>query len=702
MTLSNKTALVLIPTFSQTIEQRICKGIHEELADTSIRVLNAPLGYLPATDVPIDCISWIHSVLQDARPDIVLAYGGGLAFNASEQLYRQVLKCYGDIPIINIGFVLSGVPSIVVDNYHGMLELMRAVVSRRPTSGFVYISGPVQNEDSRLRLQALRDALAEHSRSDDLQEVIIGDFTSRLARELFESYLDTQTNPAETVVCSNDLTAKGVLDALRSRNYRCPEDFWVTGYDDFEYAASVQPGLSTVHFPAKDVGVQAAKLAKLLLAGDTDIPMTTEVKGYPVWRGSTGDNHPGLGDLDKELSEQWALIHQRDNNARKLTVLRSFQRRLPIATILQETRINLGDLQIESLNLFIEEVGEDGKEYLTEIGLEGNRHTRIREQTYLPTSFLETETESYWLLCPLEVEDAHYGYLVARTTLIAAEFVEFIAPQITDLLHTEALQNKNESYRLQNELNERMASLGSLVSGVAHEVNTPIGTGKLAASSLLDIVQVLRSKLADNTLTKRDFDVFVDECGEYAHIIYNSLDRAADLISNFKMVSVDQTAEAKRQFDLGEYVNSVLSSLRHQIKGTPIELHVELDEGVIVNTFPGAVAQVLTNLFMNALKHGLDNGNRAGVITFQLKKLNRGFRLTVGDSGKGASKEVLSHIYDPFFTTTRGAGGSGLGMHIVFNLISQKLNWTIQLESEPGKGFKAILGSQAQPAKEEI
>ncbi|MDX1474300.1 MAG: hypothetical protein R3309_09025, partial [Reinekea sp.] len=172
MTLRHKTALVLIPTFSQTIEQRICKGIHEELADTSVRVLNAPLGYLPAEDVPINKISWIHSVLQDAKPDIVLAYGGGLAYNTSEQLYRQVLHCYGDIPIINIGFVLSGVPSIVVDNYHGMLELMRAVVIRRPKSGFVYISGPEQNEDSRLRLQALKDALAEHSRSDDLQEVI--------------------------------------------------------------------------------------------------------------------------------------------------------------------------------------------------------------------------------------------------------------------------------------------------------------------------------------------------------------------------------------------------------------------------------------------------------------------------------------------------------------------------------------------------
>ncbi len=682
---------MLIPTFSQTIEQRICVGIKQAFAGDSVKILNVPLGYLPRTESEAPGYLRIHQTLSQLRPDILLAYGGGLAFDSSNAIYQSMLDYYQDIPIVNMGFLYEKLPSIVVDNYHGMLQLMQNVVRRRPTGDFLYISGPTGNEDNKLRLQALRDALADVNRTLPEEAILPGDFTARCAQDLFADYLDTTNKPANTIVCANDLMAKGVLDCLKARDLKCPEDFWVTGYDDFEYAASIRPGLSTVHFPAKDVGIQAGLLAKRMLNGETDLPPSTVVPGYAVLRGTTGDSHPGLGDYDKQLSEQWALIHQRDNNARKLSVLRNFQRQMPVQDILKGNRTSFGDLQIEQLSLFIYELGDDGKAYLTETDMNGIHHQERHQSTTLPEAFQVVDDDAYWLLCPLETEDIQYGYLVAKSTLISAEFVEFIAPQFTDLLHTEALEARNENYRLQNELNERMASLGSLVSGVAHEVNTPIGTGKLAASSLLDTIAMLRQKTEENRLTKKDFDEFLNEAGEYSHIIFQSLDRAAELISNFKMVSVDQTAESKRQFDLGEYVHSVLISLRHQLKGTPVEMETELDDGVIVNTFPGAVAQVVTNLFMNALKHGLDNGTRPGVIKLELKKQNRGFRFTISDDGNGASKDVLSHVFDPFFTTTRGKGGSGLGMHIVFNLVSQKLNWNIQLQSEIGNGFAVIM-----------
>jgi signal transduction histidine kinase len=122
-----------------------------------------------------------------------------------------------------------------------------------------------------------------------------------------------------------------------------------------------------------------------------------------------------------------------------------------------------------------------------------------------------------------------------------------------------------------------------------------------------------------------------------------------------------------------------------------IELTTDLASGVVVETFPGGVAQVITNLFMNSIKHGFENGTKSGRIHLELRKQKRGFRLEITDDGKGATQEVLSHIFDPFFTTTRGAGGSGLGMHIVYNILAQKLNWTIQVESEPNKGFRAII-----------
>jgi signal transduction histidine kinase len=164
-------------------------------------------------------------------------------------------------------------------------------------------------------------------------------------------------------------------------------------------------------------------------------------------------------------------------------------------------------------------------------------------------------------------------------------------------------------------------------------------------------------------------------------------------------VSVDQTAEAQRKFDLGEYIHSVLISLRHQLKGTSLLLKSELEEGILVETYPGAVAQVVTNLFMNSKKHGFENALLAGTISLILKKTASGFSLIIEDDGHGATKEVMNHVFDPFFTTSRGKGGSGLGMHIVYNIVTQKLHWTIRLESEPEQGFRAIMQptEQAMP-----
>jgi signal transduction histidine kinase/DNA-binding LacI/PurR family transcriptional regulator len=689
--LKDKLVLVLIPTFSQTIEQRICLGIDEVLSKEGAKVLYAPLGYLPGSEESLSQHIWVHSKLSQLKPDIVLAYGGGLAYRSSEEIYQKILAQYVDALIINMGNVVTGIPSVIVDNYRGMFDLMSTIISRRPNDDILYVSGPPNNEDSMLRLDALKAALAEQGRSIEAHQILEGDFTARVAQESFDNYLNSNEHPAKIIVCANDLNAKGVLDCLAEREMSCPDDYWVTGFDDFEYASSMLPGLSTVHYPARDVGKQSALLAKSWLNCKEKPVEQTVVHSFPVLRGTTGDKHPGLGGYDEQLSKQWALIHQRDNNARKLAVIRNFQRHNPLEEILKTASKALADLDVLKLALYIDEVGDDGQSLVTKVNLDGERRSVPARSSVLPKAFYDPNDDFYWLLCPLAMDEERFGYMVAKCSPVTAEFVEFIAPQFTDLLHAEALEKKAENYRVQNELNERMASLGSLVSGVAHEVNTPIGTGKLAASSLLGSLNTVKRQMDDNKLTKQGFDQFVSESEEYSSIIFQSLDRAAELISNFKLVSVDQSAEDVREFDLGEYIQSVLISLKHQLKGLEIELETDLADGVIINAPAGAVAQVITNLFMNSIKHGLENGHRAGSISIKLIRQKNSFSLAISDNGRGATQDILNHIFDPFFTTSRGAGGSGLGMHIVFNIVTQKLNWSIQLESEPEKGFKATL-----------
>ncbi|EAR10317.1 substrate-binding domain-containing protein [Reinekea blandensis] len=680
--------LVLTPTFSQTIEQRICTGIHERLLGENIKLVFVPLDYLPEDADALTDLFWIHDLLKSLQPDLLLVYGGGLSYISGHEALQKVLARYTDIPVINMGSPLAGYPTIEVDNYGAMLTLMRDILRRRSGSSLLFLSGPALNEDSLHRQRALEAALAEQGQTLTSDQILQGDFTAATAERLVSRYLAKVDQPPGLIVCANDLSAKGVLDALAASPWSCPEDVWVTGYDDFEYAAFVMPGLTTVHYPAERLGACVAEAGLRQLAGDV-IGSVRTVQGFPVYRGSTGDVHPGIGQHQERLLAQWELLQQRDNNSRKIKILRNVNRKQSLKDLLISLEPALGNLGVSHLSVFLNELSDDGTSGYTEYTSQGAQRHLSPGQKILPVK--PVSAENYWVLCPLHAEQVDYGFAVACCAPQSAEFIDFLAPQLAELLHTDALEAKNEHYRLQNELNERMASLGSLVSGVAHEANTPIGNGKLAASSMLDLISQVKNDVDNSRLTKARFEQFINETEEYAEIIFQSLDRAAKIISNFKMVSVDQTAEEKRRFDLGEYVDSVLLSLRHQLKGTSVKLEAVLTEGVIVDTFPGAVAQVITNLFMNSLKHGFDHGSLEGTLRIELMKTNQCFRLIIADDGVGASESVLNHIFDPFFTTTRGKGGSGLGMHIVFNLLSQKLNWSIDVQSAPGEGMKIIL-----------
>lgn len=693
--MTTKTILILIPTFSQTIEQRICLGLREGLAGADVSTVFVPIGYLPSSTSQFQNWRWFHKRLLKLCPDLIVLYGGGLAYESSEAVYQALIDCYGDTPMLHLGMQDPSRYCVDVANYEGMLALMTSVVERKPKAPYLFISGPPDNADSQLRYQALCDALIAQGGNPGKQVTVLeGNFKPSRAVRLFTMYLASTParERAEVVVCANDLTAKGVLDACHAQGLRCPENLWVTGYDDFEYAAVMEPGLTTVHYPAKEMGLKAAELSLSFLE-DGSIPMLSEVPSYPVMRGSTDDANPGFGDYEQQLRKQWAMVQQRDNNARKLAVLRDFKRSIPLQTLLERVRDPLADLNVDQVTVFLHEKGVSAEEEASVRCVDDSGVSLLsnRDDRWLPEVFAQ-QGLGYTVLCPMALADDHYGCLVAQCDPVSAEFVEFMAPQVAELLHTEALEEKNEQYRVQNELNERMASLGSLVSGIAHEINTPIGTGKLAASSLKDLVEATQERVAAGTLKKSDFDNFLVESAETSQIIFQSLDRAAELISNFKLISVDQTAEAKRPIDLAEYIQSVLISLRHQFRGTPVELQVMLEEGVEVDTFPGALAQVVTNLVMNALKHGLDNATRKGTVTVSLAKTDDShFVLQVADDGKGADEEVLRHAFDPFFTTARGAGGSGLGMHIVYNLVVQKLGWRVALASQPDAGFTTTI-----------
>lgn len=233
---------------------------------------------------------------------------------------------------------------------------------------------------------------------------------------------------------------------------------------------------------------------------------------------------------------------------------------------------------------------------------------------------------------------------------------------------------------------EKMASLGGLVAGVAHEINTPVGVGVTAASTLLTRSKELEKQYKAQELTATALSQYVAMAVQSSGIILKNLSNAAELIHSFKQVAVDQTSSERREFNLAEYIDEVLLSLRPKLKTTHHNIEVECPPDIELYSYPGAISQILTNFIMNSLIHGFE-GKNDGHINIKVERVSNEIHLHYADDGTGIAEEYKKKIFDPFFTTKRGSGGSGLGLHVVYNLVTHTLNGQIAMESEAGKGI---------------
>lgn len=238
---------------------------------------------------------------------------------------------------------------------------------------------------------------------------------------------------------------------------------------------------------------------------------------------------------------------------------------------------------------------------------------------------------------------------------------------------------------------EKMASLGRLVAGLAHEINTPVGIAITAMSVWEDRTQEVQQLYQSGQMKRADFEEFLQLLTESGKLIANNLQRATELIQSFKQVAVDQSSEAARTIKLKAYIGEVVNSLRPALKQTQLMITISGDE-VTLSSYPGALAQIVTNLVLNSVIHAYPP-NATGHLTMSIQRQGDKVAFHYRDDGAGILPEHHHKIFEPFFTTRRGQGGSGLGLHIVYNLVTQKLGGTISFQSQVGVGttFRIML-----------
>ena len=279
----------------------------------------------------------------------------------------------------------------------------------------------------------------------------------------------------------------------------------------------------------------------------------------------------------------------------------------------------------------------------------------------------------------------------AAISLENARFYENLEQKV--FIRTKELCDALEELKAtQNKLveSEKMAALGSLVAGVAHEINTPVGTSITVASNLAAKTQAFADQINQGQLKRSVLSNYLEIAQQSSNLLVQNLNRAGELVHNFKQVAVDQNNLEIRNFGVKEYIEGILLSLASQIKQSSHNILVSGDDKLIINSYPGTLAQIITNLVMNSLIHAYPQGE-SGQLQFEVLSEAENIKIIYSDDGCGISNENLGKIFAPFFTTKRNQGGTGLGLHIVYNLVTHQLQGNIDVDSSIGKGTRFTL-----------
>ncbi|MBN2617301.1 MAG: HAMP domain-containing histidine kinase [Spirochaetales bacterium] len=237
---------------------------------------------------------------------------------------------------------------------------------------------------------------------------------------------------------------------------------------------------------------------------------------------------------------------------------------------------------------------------------------------------------------------------------------------------------------------EKMAALGSLVAGISHEINTPIGIGITAISFVDQTLKDIQNKVKNGVFTRSEFDSIISNCIESSEVALSSLVRGGKLVSSFKKVAVDQHVEEKIFFNMQDQMENVLTTLKPYLRKNNVSVTIIGDKTLNIDSYPGALWQISSNIILNAILHAFD-GREEGDIVIEYKKNGSNIDLIFADNGKGMHESELFKIFDPFYTTKRDNGGTGLGLNIVYNIATQLLKGTIECKSVLGSGTTFIL-----------
>ena len=412
-----------------------------------------------------------------------------------------------------------------------------------------------------------------------------------------------------------------------------------------------------------------------------------------------------LAELNKALINRNKELYQHKEELNDLQIDINQQRKaitakeLKLSSILQQLEVSENELALSGQQLLFQQeaIGEkENKNTLMADSIKGNEKILRQQQQKVDEQLSQLNQQNKELMDRNVTINEQQRYvlitsiLIAITTIVSILMVLlFIRNRRTMRELSDTLVNLKET---QDQLvqSDKMAALGNLTAGIAHEINTPLGIAVTSTSLALESTELIQDKFNQGILTKSIMKKYLSEIEQSSLMNTRALERVITLLTNFKQVAADQAVDEVRSFDLVVYIDEVMSTLSAELKRHHIIYHYQGVNELTILTIPGAIAQVLTNFVTNSIKHGFD-GKASGNITIKLEVVDDKVQLTYKDDGMGMTDDVLKNIYEPFFTTKRNKGGTGLGMNIVYNIIDKNLKGDINISSQVDEGAQFIL-----------
>ncbi|HRX15574.1 MAG TPA: substrate-binding domain-containing protein [Spirochaetota bacterium] len=660
--------------------------------------------------------------------------------------FSRIGKELANMPGVVTSFAVPGLSTVSVDNESGLREVVRHLINDHGYRRIACIRGPKNNIEADLRFKVWKEEIENAGLDESLDLLVQGHFNSRKSPDVYRDLKSLAGGMPQAVVACNDNMAIHIIEHLMKDGYRVPEDIAVIGFDNIAHGLYLQCPLTTVHQPIGDTAVVA--LRKLIEETTNGCPSSeTVLPSTPVYRRSCGcankhDNTseplPGLdSDSDKletifrsdamnktdmdYVRSAVAGLHQKNWGILNLLELfNSFIHATALIDSVKELKSILhhwlplfgiktfsvgvcltadGSYESVKIKLMQEAIIAEPPEKFMLVACEPQIDGVIEGVTsydsweLAPVEWLDNVGTTPLVCLPLTVKDSWYGIALLEISGGDSMLYTSIQNHLATILDREYRLEKivkmaiEEQTRTYNE-HEKLTSLSSLVRGMAHEINTPLGIGVTSSSYIAEKTGRRQKDFSENKITKAGLEDYLKEVSDASEIVSKSLNRISNLVKTFKEIAVTESDHSNHKFNLCHILHQAIETNERILKAGNIVVKLELPDECTVFSSSDAFCKIVDQLICNVVEVSKE-ANREIILFVSLKAYSEKdslMILTFKDNGSGINESDLPHVFEPFFTTWRGSGHNGLGLHIVWNTVKYLLNGEIRCESEKGKG----------------